>query len=288
MLKLGIVDSDTELVENVIKRLEPEYFEVVFVLRNGKEALKEIIRKKPEVLILNDIMPRYSGFDVLHDMKDLEKKDRPHIIFTSNSNNEIVLASLENLGIDEFVAKPYDLCGLHDRLMLLYGYKTSKKEMRRRSLYVCDHRSSGIDAFNERNALKHSMRLRKKLFSIIANLLIKSGICVRHDGFNYAAEGIEMICDRRNIKCSVTNEIYPHIAKEFDVSVDVVEYGIRNAIKHAWSDCGEDPDNPVMNCFKKRPSNSEFLHMLAHHAKERLTDEENLELSQLQHPEILI
>lgn len=250
MLKLGIVDPDTGLVEAVIKTLEAEYFEVVFTLPNGRKAVDEIVSKKPEVLILNDIMPMCSGFEVLNEMKRINANERPHIIFTSNSCNEVVLSSLECFGIDEFVAKPYDIRGLHERLMLLNRYK---KGIRNTSLYVCDHVNNSINAINERNALKKSMRLRKKLFTIISELLIECGICVKHDGFNYAAEGIEMICDRQNVKCSVTKEIYPYVAKEFDVSVDVVEYAIRNAIKCAWSNIEymDSTSSEVINSFKK-------------------------------------
>ena len=290
MMKIGIIDPDRNLVDTITGMLDTSMFEVVFRLENGTNALREIMEKKPEVLILNDVMPACSGFDVLTEIKRNKSKEKPHIIFTSNICNNIILLSLDNYGIDEYVVKPYDIRGMHDRLVYLHHYRKRVHNDRRSVLYTCEQNIRGGDAFTDKNALMNMMRSRRQLVSIISALVREFGISVKHDGFNYAAEGAGMIFDQKNAKMSLTKEVYPQIAKKFNVTAGTVEYGIRNAVRQAWEKMQERDTtaNMVYNSFEKRPTNSEFLHMIAHLAEEKLFEEENVERSQHRHPKILI
>lgn len=108
---------------------------------------------------------------------------------------------------------------------------------------------------------------RERLKHIIQKHVVYVGIPVHMHGFKYLCDAIIMILENWDQIYSVTNEIYPDIAKKHGVSIESVEKCIRMAIKKAWTDENTNIISVVTEHRKsdiyKRPTNSEFIGMIA-------------------------
>ena len=74
---------------------------------DGTHALEEIRAQHPDVLILDLMMPRMTGFDVLTGLRDLDG-DRPRIIVLSARGREEDVVRAFTLGADDFMTKPFN------------------------------------------------------------------------------------------------------------------------------------------------------------------------------------
>jgi len=78
---------------------------------NGKEALESMRRERPDVVILDLMMPMVSGWDVLRERaSDPELLSIPVIVVSANRSAE--LASAMDKGICAFLPKPFDIVAL--------------------------------------------------------------------------------------------------------------------------------------------------------------------------------
>lgn len=78
-----LVDDDLTLREMYEERLKTEGFSIIQA-SNGEEALSKAKDIKPNIILLDIMMPKINGFDVLKDLKaDAELKDIPVIILTA-------------------------------------------------------------------------------------------------------------------------------------------------------------------------------------------------------------
>ncbi|MCB2195050.1 MAG: response regulator [Bacteroidetes bacterium] len=112
-MKILVVDDST--INNILLQnyLEENNFEVVTAL-NGPDAL-EIIRKEPIDLVLLDVMmPEFSGFDFLKHLKTYNLSV-PVIIITANADVEYKDKSFE-LGAKDYLNKPIQFIELKDKI----------------------------------------------------------------------------------------------------------------------------------------------------------------------------
>lgn len=110
--KILVVDDDPDIYEAVDMILSSRGYEVVFA-RDGKQGLAALKTHKPDLMILDLLMPRMSGFAVLKELRDSswdEFKDTPILILTSvreeASRRRYQLETGEELSVDDYVEKP--------------------------------------------------------------------------------------------------------------------------------------------------------------------------------------
>ena len=70
--KILVIDDDPDLHSVVKKILEPKSYEVVSAY-GGDEGLRKVVEERPDLIILDVIMPGKHGFDVCHELKTDEK-----------------------------------------------------------------------------------------------------------------------------------------------------------------------------------------------------------------------
>lgn len=104
MAKILIVE-DEEIILGLLKRkLEKEGYEV-FIARNGEEGINKIKEIKPDLLLLDIVMPKKGGFEVMEYMrKSKEFKDTP-VIVVSNSGQPVELDRARKLGATDWLIK---------------------------------------------------------------------------------------------------------------------------------------------------------------------------------------
>lgn len=113
-----LVADDDENVVNIIRdSLEPEQFEILEAV-NGKEALGMVFAGQPDIVVLDIMMPDMDGYRVCEELKEHEDtKDMPIIILSAKTSVEDKLKAME-LGIDDYIIKPFDPRELKARIKM--------------------------------------------------------------------------------------------------------------------------------------------------------------------------
>lgn len=103
-----MVDDEPLSLEVTQVQLEEAGFSRFLTTSQPSEALALITRQRPDLLLLDLMMPGISGFDILARMEaDNILKDVPTIVLTSSADGQSRLKALD-LGITEFLVKPVD------------------------------------------------------------------------------------------------------------------------------------------------------------------------------------
>lgn len=105
MAKKILLVEDEELMIDILQRkLEKEGYEVS-VARDGEEGLEAMKRSRPDLTLLDIIMPKMGGFEVMEEMqKDPKLKEIP-VIVISNSGQPVELDRAQKLGAKDWLIK---------------------------------------------------------------------------------------------------------------------------------------------------------------------------------------
>jgi len=109
--RILLVDDDAEIIESLRLALEANGYEVL-IARDGNQGLALIERESPDLVILDMMMPKRSGFLVLERLKRMGEKKQRIIMITANEGSRHK-AYAEMLGVDDYVRKPFPM----DRLI---------------------------------------------------------------------------------------------------------------------------------------------------------------------------
>ncbi|MGB5615434.1 MAG: EAL domain-containing protein [Desulfobacterales bacterium] len=103
-----MIDDESITMEVVQAFLEDAGYRKFVLIENSSEAMAALERQRPDLLLLDLIMPQMSGFDILKAVRAHPKLNHlPVIILTSSSDNQDKLLALD-LGATDFLAKPVD------------------------------------------------------------------------------------------------------------------------------------------------------------------------------------
>jgi DNA-binding response OmpR family regulator len=106
-----IVDDDSEIVDSVKFALESKGYGVI-VARDGNQGLALAEREDPDLMILDMMMPKRSGFLVLEKLRRTRPDPIRVIMITANEGSRHK-AYAEVLGVDDYICKPFAM----DRLL---------------------------------------------------------------------------------------------------------------------------------------------------------------------------
>jgi len=104
--RILLVEDEEIMIDLLRRKLSQEGYEV-FVARDGEEGLKKMkeMDPKPDLILLDIIMPKMGGFEVMEEMKKDEKlKDIP-VIVISNSGQPVELDRAKKLGAKDWLIK---------------------------------------------------------------------------------------------------------------------------------------------------------------------------------------
>jgi DNA-binding response OmpR family regulator len=109
--KLLVADDDKDIVETLKNRLIREGYEVVTAF-DGEEALRRVKEDNPDVIILDLMMPKLNGFDVLKEVRSKYKdKWRPVIILSAQTELD-TLKKCYGLEADHYLTKPCEMSNI--------------------------------------------------------------------------------------------------------------------------------------------------------------------------------
>lgn len=122
--KILLVEDDEALANVYKSRLDIEGFETVWV-GNGEDALSEALKFKPDLVLLDAMMPKISGFDVLDILRNTPETANLHVIMLTALSQPKDKDRAEALGVDDYLVKSQVVIGdVIDRVRFHLGLST--------------------------------------------------------------------------------------------------------------------------------------------------------------------
>ncbi|MDG0809183.1 response regulator transcription factor [Cohnella rhizosphaerae] len=115
MVRVLVVDDEASISEAIAYALGREGYEVE-TAADGVEALEKVAARRPDVMVLDVMMPRMSGYDVC---RKLDGRDRPAILLLTVKNDIVDKVLGLELGADDYMTKPFDIRELLARVKAL-------------------------------------------------------------------------------------------------------------------------------------------------------------------------
>jgi DNA-binding response OmpR family regulator len=109
--RILLVDDDREIIDSMQIALESSGYEIL-IARDGNQGLALADRENPDLVILDMMMPKRSGFLVLEKLRRTRPVPVRVIMITANEGNRHK-AYAETLGVDDYIRKPFAM----DRLL---------------------------------------------------------------------------------------------------------------------------------------------------------------------------
>lgn len=114
-IKILVVDDEPNIVQTLQDRLEMNEY-IVTTAGNGREGLKKAQQEKPDVILLDVIMPVMDGHEMLEVLrKQPDCNDISVIMLTARSQTQDI-ARANACGIDDYIVKPFDLSELLEKI----------------------------------------------------------------------------------------------------------------------------------------------------------------------------
>ena len=104
MKKILIVE-DEELIGNLLQRKLKQAGYYASVAADGEAALKQIREDKPDMVLLDIVLPRLNGFEVLEELKKDEALRQIPVIIISNSGQPSEIEKAKALGVRDWLVK---------------------------------------------------------------------------------------------------------------------------------------------------------------------------------------
>ena len=234
-----IADTSEEFRAILVEALQAEEgLDVVGQTGDGQEAIQLVQDLAPDILIMDLVLGRIDGFDVL----DAVKAKPVSTLILSSFARGCMAEQVAARGGDYYMMKPCRIASVVERVRLLAADR-----------WVEDSDRSVSPA-----------AARQTLEANVTAIIHEIGVPAHIKGYQYLREAIIMTVEDIN---AVTKILYPEVARKFGTTASRVERAIRHAIEVAW-DRG---DVDILNSYfgytihngRGKPTNSEFIAMIA-------------------------
>lgn len=218
---------------------------------NGEDLIEIIREKKPDVVLLDIIMPKLDGLTVMDRVNQDSNLRKPAFIVISAVSQEKMTEDAFELGADYYILKPFDNETVVNRI----------KRVRTRQLRNAS-KTKKISAYESQKAyMEHNLE------TDVTNIIHEVGVPAHIKGYQYLRDAIIMSVNDMEMLNSITKILYPTIAKRHQTTPSRVERAIRHAIEVAWSrgkmDTIEELFGYTVSGGKGKPTNSEFIALIA-------------------------
>ncbi len=224
--------------------LQNSGYEISGVVSTGEDAVKMITANRPDVIVMDLLLPNGDGFSVLSAIRAGSSGVKSVVI--SPMFSEDIVARAMNAGANYYIVKPCHVESIKNTLDALVGEKAIKPQ---------------------REFTESSLRAVGSTDERISNIFLAIGIPPHIKGYGYLREGVKMAIDSPNIINSITKELYPKIGEKFSTTASKVERAIRHAIEVAWNRGRIETINALFGVRayvgQEKPTNGEFIALVA-------------------------
>ena len=235
-----IADSAEEFCSSLSAALQRAGgFQIVGTAGDGEQAIRAILEKKPDILVLDLMLAKQDGISVLKAISGMER--RPITLATSGFVTEYVANATANLGVRYLMLKPCDMTAIAERLEEIRGGESLRIPLRRSD--------------------------KTSIESLVTSIIHEIGVPAHIKGYQYLREAIIIAVNDMDVINAITKVLYPQVAKTFQTTPSRVERAIRHAIEVAWDrgdlDTLQRFFGYTVSNTKGKPTNSEFIALIA-------------------------
>jgi DNA-binding response OmpR family regulator len=188
-----LVEDEQTLSETLRYNLEREGYGV-FVAGDGVQGLELARRERPDLVILDVMLPRLDGFSVCRILR--QESDVPILMLTARQDEVDRIAGLE-LGADDYVSKPFSLGELLARVRAIMR-RTDRQPVASRE--VLDAGSLRVDTGSRRAWRDEAeINLSQKEFDLLACLIRNRGMALSRDVLLERVWGYDFLGDSRTV-----------------------------------------------------------------------------------------
>lgn len=217
----------------------------VNVAYDGEEAYGMIMELKPDIVLLDIIMPKRDGLSVMNKISDSRLAKKPMCIALSVTGSERIMSACQDAGCEYFLLKPQTNDAIYDTI------KSFGKKSGRTSFEV----------------ISKEEKKDYDLEELVTEFIHELGVPAHIKGYQYVRTAIMMVVENMELLNYITKQLYPVIAKRYSTTSSRVERAIRHSIEVAWSRGRPETMNQIfgytIDTGKGKPTNSEFIAMVA-------------------------
>lgn len=230
-IKILIIDDDTEECEMIKRAFDTaEDIDVCGVANDGIVGIEMVKSLKPDLVLLDIVMPNIDGIDVAKKITEIDSDKIPRIVMLTAIGNQNIINTAFDIGVDYYLRKPVNLMSLVQKVRMVYkdtGYNNTYNEYKSKTI-------------------------------IIREIVKSVGIPINLTGYKYVVQILEVMLGE-----SLTfKEMYDIIADKNNTSNQCVEMSIRNVIRKAAATENDFYLSVFGRNRDKVPSNSIFLETL--------------------------
>lgn len=104
MKKILLIEDEELIIKLLSKKLDAAGYDVALAM-NGQEGIEKMRENMPDLVLLDIVMPRMGGFEVMAEMKKDEKLAKIPVIIISNSGQPLELERAKELGAADWLVK---------------------------------------------------------------------------------------------------------------------------------------------------------------------------------------
>lgn len=240
MYRVMLVNSSEDFSNSLAATLkQSDRYVVVATANDGIRAIEMLREVKPELIVVDMMLPKADGIAVLKAAGAMDKK--PMQLVLADFMNEFVTNALVQQGVQYVMLKPCTTRAVLERLDEMRGNLSQSKPYAR-------SKDANIEA-------------------MVTSMIHEIGVPAHIKGYQYLREAIILAVKDMEVINAITKVLYPQVAKTFATTPSRVERAIRHAIEVAW-DRG---DLETLQRFfgytvsnsKGKPTNSEFIALIA-------------------------
>jgi len=239
-INIVVADENQETIKELINNFSKDKYNVVGVANDGESLLKAIRECRPDVVIMDLVLPELDGFAVMEKLNS-ENISTNILVHTGLSLSGFINKAMK-LGAKYYAIKPFNTKVLMERI---------------------DDIVKDDEEASQMNLQVNMGKMEEK----ITNIFITVGIPAHIKGYQFLREAIKLAIANPEIINSITKKLYPTIAEKYSTSASKVERAIRHAIEVAWNRGKIENINTVFGLkvysSNEKPTNGEFIALVA-------------------------
>lgn len=212
---------------------------------DGEEAYSLIMEMKPDVVLIDIIMPKRDGLSVMQKLAASHLAKKPMCIALSVTGSERIMGIAREAGAEYFLLKPQSEEAVYDTIRS-FGIKTGR---------------TSFEVISGESEKEYDLE------ALVTEFIHELGVPAHIKGYQYVRTAIMMVVENMELLNYITKQLYPVIAKRYSTTSSRVERAIRHSIEVAWSRGRPETMNRIfgytIDTGKGKPTNSEFIAMVA-------------------------
>ncbi len=198
-----VADDNSDFTMTLSNYLEKEeQIQIVGIARDGNEAYDMAVNLKPDILLLDIIMPHLDGLGVLEKLGETNLEKRPLSIILSAVGQDKITQKAISLGAQYYIVKPFDINVLIKRMKELKNYQPVQFKG---GFVTREIKSQYIDIAPDQK------KNEENLEALVTNIIHEVGVPAHIKGYQYLREAIMMVVKDTEVINQITKQLYPEI-----------------------------------------------------------------------------